>query len=333
VCFPGRPTSIARLASALVVSALALAPAVARGDDGVAAGSAHAVQLLGPEGLPFSNEELDQALLARLLRDEAAHRPVPWMEPADAGEVVVHVGERSRVVAVGDRTGPAAARVVALVIAELLSNTEAAPSEHAAPAAAAAAADPSAPIVVVAEPPPAGSPAAIAPATSRTIFAAGTRLSVTAGISKGTGVEELASGAVDADLVLPVGRGRLCIAPSLGLTAMPTRNAGSYDQVSFHAAVARVLGGGSWGPVALLGGPFASSYSIDGATQASGVLFGAEALVRLEAPLFHQLRLVAAGRGDVFADRVRVRWADGRAYATPRLGLSLGLGLAWEWPA
>ena len=44
------------------------------------------------------------------------------MAPTGTGAVVVEAGDRSRVVALGGRTGPAAARIVALVIAELLSD-------------------------------------------------------------------------------------------------------------------------------------------------------------------------------------------------------------------
>lgn len=66
--------------------------------------------------LPFTNAELDQALLARLLTppDETGALRTTRVEPAGPGAVRVQVGTRSRVVALGGRSGAAAARVVAL---------------------------------------------------------------------------------------------------------------------------------------------------------------------------------------------------------------------------
>ena len=73
-------------------------------------------------GLPFSTGELAQALLARLSPADEPGPPRLKVEPAGADAVSIQVGDRSRVVQIGERTGPAAARVVALVIAELLSD-------------------------------------------------------------------------------------------------------------------------------------------------------------------------------------------------------------------
>ena len=74
-------------------------------------------------GLPFSTGELAQALLARLSPTDEPGPPRLKVEPAGA-DAVVDRGRRPerRVVQIGERTGPAAARVVALVIAELLSD-------------------------------------------------------------------------------------------------------------------------------------------------------------------------------------------------------------------
>src|SRR5581483_12197234 len=108
-------------------------------------------------------------------------------------------------------------------------------------------------------------------------------------------------------------------------------NAGTLDEVSFWALILRLLGGASFGPVDVLAGPFVSPYSIGGATPHSGWLFGGEAMARVSAPLGPRLRLVTAVRADGYANRVRVHWADQRAYATPRLGIAIDVGLAWEW--
>ncbi len=269
--------------------------------------------------LPFTDSELAQALLARLLtsRDEAGPPPA-LVEPAGPGAVLVKVGSRSRVVVLGDRSGAAAARVVALVIAELLSappETSAAavppPVAARAPVAVPAVATPL-PAVVARRPP--------AP-----------RLCLTGGVAKGTGSQELLAGMLDADVALPILRGRFRLAPSVGLVLMPTRNPGTFDEVSFYAAVGRLLGGASVGPIDIFAGPFVSPYTIGGATPHEGWLFGSEAMARVAAPLSTRLSLVVAARVDGYANRVRVHWADGRAYATPRVGIAIDVGLAWSW--
>ena len=157
------------------------------------------------------------------------------------------------------------------------------------------------------------------------------RLYVTSGVAKGVGSEELLAGTVDADLALPVGRSGLRLAPSAGLVYMPTRNAGTWGEVSFASASARLLAGGSFGVVDLFGGPFVAGYSVGGATEHAGVLFGAEALARVAMPLSRRTRLVFATRAHAYGNRVRVLFADGGAYSTPRLELTIGVGLAWDW--
>jgi hypothetical protein len=277
-----------------------------------------------PGALPFSADELDRALTARLLSpEETGALPATRIERASPGTLTVHVGSLSRIVVIGDRTGPSAARVVALVIAELLSagtqTTVATPA--AIPPSAAVAAPPpvtAAPLyVIAAAPPPPG-------------LGSTWRLCVTAGATKGTGNEELLAGTVDIDLVVSLGR-RLRLAPSAGLTITPTRDVGTFDEVSFVGAEARALGGAGVGPVDVLAGPVVSRYSIGGATPHAGVLFGVEAMARLAAPLSNRLRLVVATRLDAFADRARVHWVDGGTYATPRVGIGVGVGLAWDW--
>jgi hypothetical protein len=156
-------------------------------------------------------------------------------------------------------------------------------------------------------------------------------LSIAGGASRGLRKEERTAAALDADLVMARSSSRWRLSPSLGLRSMPAQSTGLLDEVSFTGFFARVLAGARWGPVDVLAGPFASIYDIGGATTHSGFLFGAEALVRVDAPLSQALRLVVDGRADGYVNRVRVAWADGRAYATPRVGLSLGVGLAWEW--
>jgi hypothetical protein len=93
-----------------------------------------------------------------------------------------------------------------------------------------------------------------------------------------------------------------------------------------------LLGGWSWlDTFDFFGGPFVEPYSIAGANPHAGVLFGAEGLARLDMPIGRRARMVVGARADVYANRVRVLFVDGGAYATPRLALGLGWGLGWEW--
>ncbi len=300
------------------------------------AGTADAAPPMPPtpeqlDTLPFSDAELQQALLARLLGQagEPALLRID-VKPAGAGAVAVRVGARSRIVALNERTGAGAARVVALVIAEILNSGVETPPAGETPTTADAKRAIQAPSrtasgTVVPHPTLAatGEPTAAPEWKSR--------LCLTSGAAKGTGDEELLAGTLDVDLTMAFGHGRLRLAPSAGLTIMPTRNAGTLDQVSFLAVSGRLLGGATFGPLDFLGGPVVSRYSIGGATPHGGLLVGAEGVARLAAPLSDRFRLVAAARVDGFADRVRVFWVDGRAYATPRVELGVGVGLAWEW--
>jgi hypothetical protein len=277
-------------------------------------------------GLPFSSGELAQALLARLSPADEPGPPRLKVEPAGADAVTIQVGDRKRLVQIGERTGPAAARVVALVIAELLSDeAEAAADDRAAAPAPA--------VTVARSQDERGAPVLTSPPSVPSGPSSPPRLCVTGGATKGLGTEELLAGTIDAEVVLPYGPAWARVAPSAGLVLMPTRNGGTFDEVGFRSAVGRLLAGGGFGPLELLGGPFAAAYSITGATAHAGVLFGGEALARFTLPLSRRLSLVAALRVDVYANRVRVRWVDGGGYATPRVGAALGVGLAWEWPS
>lgn len=281
--------------------------------------------LVDAEAAPFSSAELTQALLARLLPADAG-APSVRVSPAGEGVVSVQVGARSRLVTLGDRTGPEAARVVALVIADLASAASPAPPVPADDAA-------SAPAVTVAGTAPRSLavPSVEASAPPAPTARPSTRLAVVAGASKGLGSEEPRAATVDADVALPLGWRGVRLVPSAGVVYSPTRNAGTFDEVSFSAAVVRLLGGRSWRLCDLFAGPLVEPYGIGGANPHSGVLVGAEALARLSLPLSPRARLVVAARADAYANRVRVLFVDDGAYATPRLALALGAGLAWDW--
>jgi hypothetical protein len=273
-------------------------------------------------GLPFSTGELAQALLARLSPADASAPPRLKVEPAGPDRVAIQVGDRSRVVPIGARTGPDAARVVALVIAELMSDDADAAQEErgAAPA-----------VTVSRSQNEVAAPVLTSPPSMATGPSPPPRICVTGGATKGVGTEELVAGTIDADVVLPYGPAWARIAPSVGLVLMPKRNDGTFAEVEYGSAIGRLLAGGALGPLEVLGGPFVTAYSITGATEHAGALFGGEALARFTLPISRRLSLVAAARVDVYANRVRVQWVDGSGYATPRVGVALGAGLAWDW--
>ena len=294
--------------------------------------------LAQPEALPFSEEELRQALLARLPAPaDGAGVPAAAVGPAGPDAVTIQVGDRGRIIVVGGRTGAAAARVVALAIADLLSADAqpegAAPAAAEAPAATTAAEAPAVVATGVAAPstsPP--SIAASAPTPAREAQPGWMpRLCVTAGAAKGTNANELWAGTVNADLVMPWGPGRLRFAPSAGLTVVPTHEAGTADEASFVGVALRALVGPSLGLVDVLGGALVTPYRIGGALPHAGVLVGGEAMARVAVPIWDRLRLVADGRVDAFANRVQVVFVGGQTFATPRVGLGAGLGLAWDW--
>ena len=112
---------------------------------------------------------------------------------------------------------------------------------------------------------------------------------------------------------------------------MPTRNAGTFDEVSFLGASIRLLGGAALGPVDLLAGPVLSPYTIGGATPHDGLLFGGEAMARVAAPLATRLWLVAATRVDGFAERVRVTGPTAAPTPPRASSLAVDVGLAWSW--
>jgi hypothetical protein len=288
------------------------------------------IAVVDPSAVPFSSGELTQALLARMFPDGEAGPPRVQVTPAGDGTVNVQVGNRSRRVELAERTGPAAARIVAIVILELMSDGGADTSAD-AEAAEGAAAAPESPAVTVAQAARSPAPASVAAtATPEASSPAVLSLYLTGGAAKGLGAGELLAGTVDLDLAIPIGE-RLRIAPSVGFVYMPPRTPGAWNNVSFASGVGRVLAGTSWGLLDFFGGPFVASYKINGDTQHDGTLFGVEALARVAVPVWGSARLVAATRAHAYANRVRVSYTDGATYATPRLELTLGVGVAWDW--
>jgi hypothetical protein len=290
---------VAWLAGA-IVGALAWHPA--------AATTAVRVSLSGDA--PFSAAELDDAVRARVPvappDDEGHPRVIVASDGADA--VTVRAGDKTQRVDLGDRRGTAAARIVALVIADLMAD-ELAPSVASAEAAEATDG--------------AGAAAARAPETPAV------RIAGTVGGSRGVGAQESVCFRADVDVSRPV-EGRLVAGGSVGLVLIPTRNAGQPDEFSYTAAMARASIGWRADRLELGAGPFVSPYKLGGTTDAAGLLAGAGVTARVVTPLSSRSQLVVAARADGYANRIHVNWLGFGGFATPRLDFGLAVGLAWD---
>jgi hypothetical protein len=255
----------------------------------------------------------------------AAGAELVTVGPVDEAGVSVRMGEREAVVPIGAHSGLAAARVVALAIAEIAAE---------APDDADAEASESAPPTVVA-PPGSGPPSIATPATlppgATSPQDVLVRLSLAVGTTKGLeGVEPFTwTGEVAA--AFP--RRGFDIVAGLGVWDMPKRNGGRPDEVSFLAGVVRAGAGWSIGPVQVGVGPFVAPYRLEGPLVShKGALVGAGAMVRAGwKPLAaSSVEVFGALRVDLFANRVRVAAESPDGFATPRVAASLAIGIGWD---
>jgi hypothetical protein len=309
--------TVARMAAAVIVGALA---------SHALAATAVRVSLSGDAS--FSAAELDDAVRARVPvaapGADAAAEAIVTADGADA--VVVHAGDKTQRVDLGDRRGTAAARIVALVIVDLIAD-ELAPavtptqraerSDAADTNAAAVVQAPDAPAVLVRD--------AMTDARAQDAL----RIAGTAGASRGIGAQEPFCFRADVDVSRPVA-GRLVAGGALGLVLIPTRHAGQPDELSYLAGTARASFGWRANPVELTAGPFLSPYKLGGTTDHAGVLAGAGVMARLVTPLAARTQLVVAARADGYANRIHVNWQGFGGFATPRLDFGLAVGLAWD---
>ena len=276
--------------------------------------------------LPFTAEELEQAAGARLAMSAETGAAVVIVGPADETGVHLRMGDRQTVVLVGARAGLAAARIVALAIAELAAEVPGGASAlqpEPAPPAADAAAGRGPP--AIAAPAPSLPPRALAPHGSPA------RISVALGASKGMDVIEPLTGTCEADVTFALPH--FDVAAGLGIWDVPTRNAGRADEASFVAGVVRASAGWQSGPVQLLLGPFVAPYRLEGGVNHTGVLAGGGAMLRggwrfAAAP---RVQVFGSLRVDAFANRVRVSLVGAEpSFASPRLGVGVGVGVGWD---
>lgn len=212
---------------------------------------------------PFSAAELDAAVRARVPVASEWETPAeavpnvgdlaatPDTSPPDAHAylpvvvtsagphtVLLRAGQNAQVVDVGDQSGTAAARIVALVIADLIVEEivpPAAPAQVATsperPAQAQAAAG-TTPVPAV----------PVLDATTHARSQGTLRLATTAGVSKGIGVQEPLCIRAEVDAGRPL-IGRLVVGGVLGFVLIPRRNRGRPDELSYTAAMAEAWAG------------------------------------------------------------------------------------------
>ena len=210
------------------------APALARG--------ATPIRLQIGGELPFTADELEQAAGARLTMSTEPGAAVVVVGPADGAGIQIRMGDWQAVVDVGARAGLAAARVVALAIAELVAEApDAASTPQPAPARPPESAPRTAPLAIAA---PATPPAASLPPGPPV------RISVAIGGSKGMDASEPLTWTCEADAAFPLRRFE--VMAGLGVWDTPTQHAGQADEASFVALVVRAGAGWRTGPVQLL---------------------------------------------------------------------------------
>jgi len=280
-----------------------------------AASATTAIRLQTTGELPFTAEELEQAAGARMAMRAETGAAIVIVGPADEAGVQLRMGERRTVVRVGAHVGLAAARIVALAIAELAAetSTEAAPPrpEPPRPAPVAQAEDAPPPALAPSRPPP--------------------RISIALGASKGMDATEPFTGTFEADATLPLRH--FDVVGTLGVWVAPTRNPGRSDEASFVAGVARASAGWRSGPLQLLLGPFVAPYRLEGGVSNVGVLAGGGATLRVgrrfaAAP---KVTLFGSLHVDAFVNRVSVSLIGAEpSFATPRVAAGLGVGIGWD---
>ena len=294
-----------------------------------AAQAATAVRLRTTGDLPFTSDELEQAVGARFAMSAAASAALVTVGPVDEAGVQVRMGERETVVSIGAHSGLAAARVVALAIAEIAEEgldgasdgAPAAPSESAPP--------------TVVAPPPTGPPAIATPALPPGATPppeAPVRLSIALGTAKGTETFEPFIWTCEAAVAFP--RRGFDLVAGLGVWGVPTINAGRPDEVSFMAGVVRAGAGWRVGPVQVVLGPFVAPYRLEGPLVShTGLLAGGSVMARAGWRLFAGSNVEVFGslRGDAFANRVGfAAYNSDPSFATPRVAASLAIGIGWD---
>ena len=249
------------------------------------------LRVSGP--LPFSQAELHEALALRV----RASVPIE-VTATTGGDAIVRVGDKQRTVELGDSRGPAAARRVALAVADLTTDVDPLP----------------APAIRSAAPPP--------DTPSRT------RLSLLAGPAGGSNLDGVRfQVALDARLRLVSGLG---VFGSAGYAPGPDA---AVDGIAISLRSVPLRLGLLWqlGALELRLGAVAAPYWLDGAmTSPSGIVAGGGVSALYAIDLAPQLDLVLAAGADAFANRDAFQIHGTNALATNRIATWGALGLGWR---
>jgi hypothetical protein len=250
--------------------------------------------------LPFSSQELEQAIALRLF-DGSTWPGKLEVIAQGADRIEVRLGGRRRIVEIGSSREDMVTRLVAISVADLLMETTPAPLRLVSPA--------------------------LPPAREATLPPL--RLAVMPGLAHGLARGETAL----YSLVAGFGarRGRVVVGLDAGYWHTPTVRAGQPGESTMAAWPVRVSAGAALGRFEFSLGPVVAPYNVTGTMPRSGVLVGGGPAALLALPLLRGLRGVAAGGCDVFVNRTATT-VGGKdlTFASPRVAPWVGLGLAWE---
>lgn len=272
--------------------------------------AAGVVRAEAPPALPFREHELADALAARL----------PGIAPRDLtlaivdGRVLVTLGAHVRLVDLGDAKDVEAARVLALVIADLAREPLPQPPTETEPVPPALAALP-------ARPRPADAQAPSKPDRARL------GLDVTG--QRGLAREESWSFDVGIAASTAVWR-NLLVAARVGYTGSPAvESSATGTRVRFSALSLRPALGVRLQLFELSAGPSLLPFWLAGGEGRREVLAGAHVQLALWAPLLRSVRLLARLCFDLFANRTRMYAGSDQVLTTPRVMAGLALGVGW----
>lgn len=262
-----------------------------------------------PHGVPFDESELAAALGARVPELDRSEVLLAWLD----GRLLVTLRTRVRVVELGTAQHAEAARVVALVLADLA-------REEPPPAA----------------PRPEVLPAPVALPIGRSSAAAPTlpdraRFGVDVTGQRGLVAEEpwsLDAGLSVSGLLLR----RLVLSVRAGYMTVPSiRSRATSTVVRLDALSLRPAVGVRFKLLELMTGPSLIPYWVHGGAGHNALLAGGSVQLTLWLPVVRSLRIAARVCFDVFGNRARIYAGGDRVLTTPRSMLGLSLGFAWGW--
>lgn len=263
----------------------------------------------GP-GLPFGEDQLRRLVEPRLAAGAApACDTVAVATAAEPGSLVVSCPDRRAEVWIGDRTGEDAARVVAVVLADLLAARKEAPAPR-APA-------------VAASPPAVTAGAPLAPAPGRQRWAIWAAPGVAGGTSAGFAFEPHVGGGWEVShrvgLLLDVGFARVSdVSPKLGIQA-------TLDTVPVRGGASVALG-----PAALQGGAVVRVYRAHAATASDGVRPGAFIAGTWTFGRRWPVHPYVTAGLDVYAEKLEVRVDELVTLTAGTLAPWLAVGAQWS---